>query len=100
MPKLPLVEFTRCPYDAAVIEVEPDPSGSTRLSCSKCGAAWEWNRAGLRRVAEPDRAVVRAARAANQPPEVIRGTPNRELATAMWRQVRAASPGTNSRSGS
>ena len=83
------MEFTRCPYDAAVIEVEANPTGSTRLSCSTCGAAWDWTKTLLQRVQEPDKAAVRAARVASKPSEVIRSAPNHALADAMWRQVRS-----------
>jgi hypothetical protein len=60
-----LVEFTRCPYDASPIEAETYSGGSALLSCSTCGAAWEWHNAWLRRVREPDRDAVRRARAGN-----------------------------------
>jgi hypothetical protein len=85
------VEFTRCPYDASPIEAEPCSSGSTLLSCSTCGAAWEWYKTWLRRVREPDREAVRAARGGREPVPVIRGVPNPDLAGAMWRQVKASS---------
>jgi hypothetical protein len=65
MPKQSLVEFTRCPYDASPIEAETYSGGSALLSCSTCGAAWEWHNAWLRRVREPDREAVRRARAGN-----------------------------------
>jgi hypothetical protein len=61
------VEFTRCPYDASPIEAETYSGGSALLSCSVCGAAWEWHNAWLRRVREPDRDAVRKARAGNLP---------------------------------
>jgi hypothetical protein len=64
VPKESLVEFTRCPYDASPIDAETYSGGSAVLSCSTCGAAWEWHNAWLRRVREPDRDAVRAARAA------------------------------------
>jgi hypothetical protein len=59
------MEFTRCPYDASPIEAETYSGGSALLSCSTCGAAWEWHNAWLRRVREPDRDAVRRARAGN-----------------------------------
>jgi hypothetical protein len=62
----------------------------TLLSCSTCGAAWEWYKTWLRRIREPNRDAVRAARAANAPAQVIRNAPNPELANAMWRQVRTS----------
>jgi hypothetical protein len=85
------VEFTRCPYDASPIEVEASSSGPTLLSCSTCGASWEWYKTWLRRIREPDRAAVRAARATHESAQVIRGTPNPGLAGAMWRQVKVSS---------
>jgi len=84
------VEFTRCPYDASLIEVEASATGPTVLSCSTCGAAWEWYKTWLRRIREPDRDAVRKARAANAPAPVNRATPNAELAGAMWRQVKTS----------
>jgi hypothetical protein len=57
-----LVEFTRCPYDSSPIQTEACPGGQT-LRCLVCGAAWEWHHTWLRRVREPDRDAVRAARA-------------------------------------
>jgi hypothetical protein len=84
------VEFTRCPYDASLIEVEVSAAGPTVLSCATCGAAWEWYKTWLRRVREPDRGAVRKARAANAPAPVNRGTPNHDLADAMWRQVKTS----------
>jgi len=59
------MEFTKCPYDGAKIEAEYS-GGSTLLSCSTCGAAWEWHNAWLRRVREPDREAVRTARAGRE----------------------------------
>jgi hypothetical protein len=56
------MEFRQCPYDASPIDTE-HVAGSTRLSCSTCGAAWEWHNTWLRRVLEPDRDAVRRARA-------------------------------------
>jgi hypothetical protein len=44
----------------------------------------------LRRIREPNRDAVRAARAANAPAQVIRNAPNPDLANAMWRQVRTS----------
>jgi len=84
------VEFTRCPYDASPIEIDPNPGGLTLLTCSTCGAAWEWYKTWLRRIREPNRDAVRAARAANAPAQVIRNAPNPDLANAMWRQVRTS----------
>jgi hypothetical protein len=83
------VEFTRCPYDASPIESEAHSDGWTLLSCTTCGAAWEWYSTRLSRVREPDREAVRLARAAPAP--VIRSTPNPALADAMWRQVKSSS---------
>jgi hypothetical protein len=96
--RLGCVEFTRCPYDASPIEVEASASGSTLLSCSTCGAAWEWYKTWLRRIREPDREAVRSARAANAPVQVIRGAPNPALSAAMWRQVKSSSGSISHRS--
>ena len=84
------MEFTRCPYDASPIEIDPNPGGLTLLTCATCGAAWEWYKTWLRRIREPNRDAVRAARAADAPVQVIRSAPNPELANAMWRQVRTS----------
>jgi hypothetical protein len=80
------VEITRCPYDASSIEPEPYSGSSTLLSCTTCGAAWEWNHTTLLRIREPDRDAVRFARSHEQV-SVIRDAPNPALADAMWRQV-------------
>jgi len=57
-----LVELTQCPYDATPIEAEALSGGSMLLTCPRCSAAWEWHGAWLRRVREPERDAVRAAR--------------------------------------
>ncbi|HTD49898.1 MAG TPA: hypothetical protein VK771_04820 [Acidimicrobiia bacterium] len=56
------MELTQCPYDGTPIEAEALSGGSMLLTCSRCSAAWEWHGAWLRRVREPDRDAVRAAR--------------------------------------
>jgi hypothetical protein len=89
------VEFTRCPYDASPIEFEAYPAGLTLLSCSTCGAAWQWYKTWLRRVREPDRDAVLSARAGREPTRVIRGAPHSVLADAMWRQVTSSSSSTS-----
>jgi hypothetical protein len=85
------VEFTRCPYDASPIEAETFAGGSTILSCAICGAAWEWYRTWLRRIREPDRDAVRAARAAKEPVRVVRGAPVPAFADHLWRHVKSSS---------
>jgi hypothetical protein len=89
------VEFTRCPYDASPIQFEAYPAGLTLLSCTTCGAAWQWYKTWLQRVREPDRKAVLSARAGGEPTPVIRGTPNPVLADAMWRQVSPSSSSTS-----
>ncbi len=85
-------QFTRCPYDASPIEAETDgaAAGPALLACPTCGAVWEWHNSWLRRVREPDREAVRAARRGDKPPTVIRTAPNPALAEAMWRETRPA----------
>jgi hypothetical protein len=56
------VELTQCPYDHTDIEAEAWSGGSIVLSCPACDAAWEWHGAWLRRVREPDRDKMIAAR--------------------------------------
>ena len=55
------VELTQCPYDSTPIEAEGLSGGSMLLTCSCCGAAWEWHGAWLRRVQEPNRESIRNA---------------------------------------
>ncbi len=57
-----VVQLTNCPYDSTPIEAETCSGGSLLLSCPCCDAAWEWHGAWLRRLREPDRDAVRAAR--------------------------------------
>jgi len=57
------VRFETCPYDGSRIDAEHYSGGSVLLRCEHCGAAWEWHNAWIRRVAEPDRARLRAQRA-------------------------------------
>jgi hypothetical protein len=92
------VEFTRCPYDASPIEAAMYPGGSTLLTCSTCGAAWEWYRTWLRRIREPDRDLVRAARATDEPVRVVRGAPVPAFADHLWRHVRSSSAAVPQRS--
>jgi hypothetical protein len=97
LPKIHAVEnaqFARCPYDQSPIESESDWRGPALLSCTVCGAVWEWNNASLRRIQEPDRAAVLAARAGHAPAPVIREAPDRELAAAMWREVQLSADST------
>jgi hypothetical protein len=63
------VELTQCPYDHTPIEAEAWSGGSVVLSCPVCGAAWEWHGAWLRRMRDPDRAKVLAARSGLRPTE-------------------------------
>ncbi|HEV7525116.1 MAG TPA: hypothetical protein VGP92_09125 [Acidimicrobiia bacterium] len=56
------MELTQCPYDHTEIEAETFSGGSVVLSCPACAAAWEWHGAWLRRISEPDRARMLAAR--------------------------------------
>ena len=85
------VEFTLCPYDASQIELEPDWRGPALLSCSVCGAAWEWHNAWLRRVREPDREAVRLALAGRDPGRVVRGGREPAFVATMWRRARSSS---------
>ena len=85
------VQFTRCPYDASHIELETDWRGPALLSCSVCGAAWEWHNTWLRRVREPDREAIRLAQAGREPLPVIRGGPEPAFVATMWRQARSSS---------
>ena len=56
------VELSQCPYDHTAIAAEVCSGGSVVLTCPACGAAWEWHGAWLRRLQEPDREKMRAAR--------------------------------------
>ena len=56
------VDLTQCPYDSTPVEAEAYSGGSVLLDCPCCGAAWEWHNALLRRVREPNRTAVMAAR--------------------------------------
>jgi hypothetical protein len=94
MPKTSAVErmeFTLCPYDGSEIELEADWRGPALLSCSVCGAAWEWHNAWLRRVREPDREAVRAAMAGREPGRVVRGGREPAFVATMWRRARSSS---------
>lgn len=92
VPKTFGVEFTHCPYDASPIESEASVGGSTLLFCTTCGATWEWYRTWLRRLREPDRDAVRAARAGRTPAAVVdRGRPQPQFVATMWRHVRSSS---------
>jgi hypothetical protein len=66
------VELTQCPYDGTAIDAEGSSGGSLLLSCSCCGARWEWHGAWLRRLAEPDRDAVLRARSG----DAARSQPN------------------------
>jgi hypothetical protein len=57
------VELSQCPYDHTAIEAEVCSGGSVVLTCPECEAAWEWHGAWMRRLREPDREKMRAARA-------------------------------------
>jgi hypothetical protein len=63
------VELTQCPYDYSAIEAEVWSGGSVVVVCPACDAAWEWHGAWLRRVREPDREKMIAARARVAAPE-------------------------------
>jgi hypothetical protein len=56
------VQLSQCPYDGTEITAEKLSGGSLLLSCECCQAAWELHGVWIRRVAEPDRRAVRAAR--------------------------------------
>ena len=56
------VQLTQCPYDGTRIEAEVVAGGSFLLSCTQCGAMWEWHGALVRRIEEPDREAIRDAR--------------------------------------
>jgi hypothetical protein len=57
------VDLERCPYDGTAIEAETWSGGSLLILCPACEAEWEQHGAWLRRVREPDRNKVIAARA-------------------------------------
>jgi hypothetical protein len=57
-----LVEITQCPYDYTTVEAETFSGGSVIMTCPACEAAWEWHGAWVRRVREPDRDKMIAAR--------------------------------------
>jgi hypothetical protein len=56
------VELSQCPYDHTPIAAEVCSGGSVMLTCPACGAAGEWHGAWFRRLQEPDRDKMRAAR--------------------------------------
>jgi hypothetical protein len=56
------VEITQCPYDYTTVEAETFSGGSVIMTCPACEAAWEWHGAWVRRVREPDRDKMIAAR--------------------------------------
>lgn len=58
---------TTCPYDGHDLAALDYSGGSVLLECEWCGAAWEWHRAWLRRVQEPDRERVIAAQSSDAP---------------------------------
>jgi hypothetical protein len=60
------VQLTQCPYDGTRIDAEVVAGGTLLLTCTCCGASWEWHGAWMRRVTEPDREAVREARAAER----------------------------------
>ena len=57
-----VVQLTQCPYDGTLIEAEVVEGGSMLLSCTHCGAMWEWHGALVRRIEEPNREAVRDTR--------------------------------------
>lgn len=57
------MQLVDCPYDRTPIDAETLSGGSLLLSCSCCGAQWEWHGVWMRRTREPDRDAVIAARA-------------------------------------
>ena len=64
------MELTQCPYDHTTIEAEAWSGGSIVLSCPACDAAWEWHGAWLRRIREPHRDKMIAARTRKAAPAV------------------------------
>ena len=83
------MDLAQCPYDSSPLESEPHANGSTLLWCPTCGAAWEWYRAWRRRLREPDREAVLAARAGRSPERVMRaGVPDPARVSTMWWRVR------------
>jgi hypothetical protein len=66
------MELRQCPYDSTEIEAESWSGGSVLLICPRCGAAWEWHGAWIRRVRAPERAEVMRAAAARPPQETDR----------------------------
>ena len=56
------VNLTQCPYDGAEIEADIASGGSLVVVCPSCDAAWESHGAWIRRVREPDRERLLAAR--------------------------------------
>jgi hypothetical protein len=56
------MQLERCPYDGRPVSAETASGGSLIVACEACDAAWEWHGAWLRRVREPDRAKLLAAR--------------------------------------
>jgi len=56
------VQLERCPYDSTPVDAETMSGGSILISCSCCGAQWEWHNAWLHRIADPDKDAIRAAR--------------------------------------
>ncbi len=63
------MNLTQCPYDGAQVEVETTPGASLLLRCVVCSAEWERHGAWTRRISEPDRdKLVAARRAVPVPP--------------------------------
>jgi hypothetical protein len=59
--------LTQCPYDGTPVEGEACSGGSLLIVCPACEAEWEWHGAWIRRVREPDREKLTAARAGTSP---------------------------------
>ncbi len=61
------MELTQCPYDGTPVEGETCSGGSLLIVCPACEAEWEWHGAWIRRVREPNREKLTAARAGKAP---------------------------------
>ncbi len=58
------VKLRRCPYDGTELDLGQYSGGSYLLTCTACEAEWEAHNSLVRRTAEPDWDLARAARAA------------------------------------
>jgi len=56
------VDLSQCPYDHTPVEADAWSGGSIVLTCPACEAQWEWHGAWLRRLTEPNREKMLAAR--------------------------------------